>query len=293
MDGRKTIKEAFAYYIDSEIVVGGLSKKTQETYFYASKLVVAFFGDVLLSSLRLEDVRDFYKHLLTWQKPDSARANLICLRAVIRLFKNLGEPVMDPSLIKTPKREKRLIQYLTNHEMIEFIAVVGQKRRGYAEINRLRNKAIIELLYATGMRVGELCSLNRNSIKDRQFTIIGKSKNPRICFITEHVENSINEYLNLREDNERALFISNQTKNRITPSNIREVFKNACARSDFKGVHPHTIRHSFATYLLSREVDLRYISALMGHESLDTTKIYTHYSNPKLKTVYENAMSKH
>lgn len=149
----------------------------------------------------------------------------------------------------------------------------------------------MSLLYDSGIRISELCSLNRNSIKDRQFIVIGKSKNPRICFITEKTEQRIKDYLDLRDDNDRALFIANQTSKRITSDNVRKVFQNTCDRSDFINIHPHTIRHSFATRLLDKEVDIRYIAELMGHESLDTTKMYTYFSNPKLKKIYENALS--
>lgn len=128
--------------------------------------------------------------------------------------------------------------FLTSTEAEEFIAVIAQKRRGYAEINRLRNIAIARVLYCSGLRVGELCRLNRNSIKDRQFTIVGKSKMPRICFINQAAEEAIEKYLKARTDKNPALFISNETENRITPGTIRRVLQNACERSDFEGAHP-------------------------------------------------------
>ena len=183
------------------------------------------------------------------------------------------------------------MNYLTESEIERFIEVVSAKYRGYSRINRLRNKAIVNLLYDSGVRVSELCLLNRNSIKERQFTVIGKSKNPRICFITRKTEEVIAEYLAERNDNEKALFIATQNGKRTTPDTIRKIFQNACKRSDFINVHPHTIRHSFATRLLEKEVDIRYIAELMGHESLDTTKMYTHFSNPKLKKIYEKALA--
>lgn len=284
------ISEAFEMYRRAEIVMGGLSRKTEESYKYALKLVIGYFGDVPMRSLGAEDVRDFYEHLLGWQKPDTARGNIICLRSVIKYLRRKSYEVLDPEDIKIPKREKRQIEYLTRAEVEEFIEVVGEKRRGYAEINRIRNIAIVKLLYGTGLRVGELCRLNRNSIKNRQFTVVGKSKDPRICFITKEVEEALKDYLKRRSDHNPALFISNQNEKRITAGNIRRVFQNACERSDFENVHPHTLRHSFATHLLNRHVDLRYIADLMGHQSLDTTKMYTHYANPRLKQIYQRAM---
>ena len=286
------IKEAFSMYEEEEIIAGGLSKKTLESYVYAEKLASAYFGtDTRIEDVLPIDVRAFYQHLLTWQRPDTARGNIGCLRAVVRLCvrRKLDMHTL-PEDIKIPKREKRMIDFLTSIEAEEFIEVVAQKRRGYAEINRLRNIAIARVLFSSGIRVSELCTLNRNSIRNRQFSIIGKSKEPRLCFITPEAEEAIQKYLEERTDKNPALFISNETENRITPGTIRRIFQNACKRSEFEGVHPHTLRHSFATTLLDKGVDLIYISQLLGHESLDTTKMYTHYSNPKLKRIYDMAM---
>lgn len=154
------------------------------------------------------------------------------------------------------------------------------KRRGYCNANRLRNVAIGRLIFSSGIRVSEVCSLNRNSIKNRQFTIVGKSRDSRICFIDSQTEKCIADYLNIRTDNNPALFISYQTEKRMTPGNVRNAFEAACARSDgqFIGIRLHALRHSFATKMLNRRVDLRYIGDLMGHADLNTTKVYTHYT---------------
>ena len=285
------ISEAFINYREVEIIARGLSPKTLESYVYAEKLVTEYFSDTDIKNIATLDVAKFYQYLCSFQRPDTARGNIICLRSVLKRCVRKGWHNLDVEDIKVPKREKRIINYLTESEVDRFISVVGEKCRGYSNFNRLRNIAIVSLLYDSGIRISELCSLNRNSIKDRQFIVIGKSKNPRICFITEKTEQRIKDYLDLRDDNDRALFIANQTGKRITSDNVRKVFQNACNRSDFINIHPHTIRHSFATRLLDKEVDIRYIAELMGHESLDATKMYTHFSNPKLKKIYENALS--
>lgn len=242
-------------------------------------------------NIQAEDIIRYYEHLSGWQRPDTARGNIVCLRAVIKLLKRKKEPVIDPEDIKVPKREKRSIYYLTEPEVREFISEVGRRQRGYSETNRLRNIAIAEVLFSSGIRVGELCRLNRNSIRNQQFVVVGKSKLPRPCFITERAEKSVSAYLDRRFDNESALFLSTQGGQRITPGTVRRIFQNACRNSEFDGVHPHTLRHSFATYMLTRGVDLRFIGEIMGHESLDTTKIYTHYTNPQLKRIYDQAMA--
>ncbi|MBQ3306435.1 tyrosine-type recombinase/integrase [Candidatus Saccharibacteria bacterium] len=281
------ISEAFAEYRESEIIAANLSSKTLESYFYSEKRAIEYFGDVGIETLTAPDVRSYYEHLLTWQKPDTARGNIVCLRAVVKLCRRNNLDVLDPELIKVPKREKRIINYLTEQEVQRFVEVVGAPQRGYSLLNRQRNVLIVKLLYSTGLRVGELCRLNRNSFRNRQAAIYGKSKLPRPVYIPKDVENLIEQYLKNRDDSEPALLISEHTGKRITPGTVRLVFRNACARSEFENIHPHTLRHSFATKMLDKEVDLRYIADLMGHESLDTTRIYTHYTNPKLRSIYD------
>ena len=291
-EGERTyvvISEAFNNYRQFVILMGGLSKKTDESYYNTSKLVASFFGDINVEELTLYDIRDFYQHLLGWQKPDTARGNIINLRSVLHRCKKQGLNVIDFDDIPVPKREKRAITYLTESEQAEFIKAVSRPSRGYKHENRLRNIAMVKLMLATGLRVGEVCKLNRNSIKNRQFTVIGKSKEPRICFITMDVENAIRDYLYERTDSSPALFVSAQTGRRITAGTIQRIFRRICAETEFTDVHPHTLRHSFATRMLEHGMDLRYIAALMGHQSLDTTKIYTHYTTPTLKEVYDLA----
>lgn len=289
MNNNITISEAFSYYERAEIIAGGLSRKTAETYYWSAKLAVDYFGDIPLGQIDAEDVRCYYEHLMTWQAPDTARGHICCLRAVVRLCRRWGLECLDPDFIKLPKRQKREIHYLTEAEVERFISALGQKRRGYSAHNRLRNVAMVEVLYASGLRVSELCKLNRGTIRERQFSITGKSKAPRLCFINRRAERAIKRYLKIRTDGNPALFVS-QSGRRVTPHGVREAFRQGCAWSGMANVHPHTIRHSFATKLLAKEVDIRYIADLMGHESLDTTKHYTHFTNPKLKRIYRGAM---
>lgn len=284
------ISEAFELYRKLEITARGLSTKTRETYENATKLIIGYFGDSEIEHIEQENVVSFYEHLLGWQRPDTARQNIMCFRSVIRLLNRKKYDVMDWEDIKIPKREKRSVFYLTKPEVEAFIDVVGERRRGYAELNRLRNIAIVECLFSSGVRISELCRLNRNSIRNRQFVVVGKSKEPRPCFISSRAEAALGQYLKKRTDNNPALFISNQNERRVTPGNIRRIFLTACKRSDFDGVHPHTMRHSFATYLLEKEVELIYIGDMMGHQSLDTTKVYTHYANPRLRKIHEAVM---
>lgn len=286
---RIKISEVFAEYERAEIRPAGLSNATAETYANSGRLLSEFFGDVPVDSVGIKDFQSFFEHLSTWQKPNTVRLNIICCRNVVRYCGRRGYCSLDVEDIKVPKSSKQAIDFLTQSEMELVFEAVAKKRAGLYEINRLRNVAMLFVLYDSGIRVSELCRLNRNSIKDRSFTVIGKSKNPRICFITERSEAALAEYLDAREDNEQALFISAKTGKRITTDGVRTVFETIRNVTEFKTIHPHTIRHSFATKMLDKGVDIRYIAELMGHESLDTTKIYTHFSNPKLKEIYDKA----
>lgn len=285
------ISEAFALYREAEIVAAGLSAKTYESYIYAEKHAVKFFGNSPINRVTPMQVRDYYKYLLTWQRPDTARGNIVCLRSVIKLCQKHTKMRITPEDIKVPKREKRVTKCLDEEQVAEFIEILAEHRRGYAKVNRLRNVAMAEVLYSSGIRVSELCRLNRNSIRHRQFVVIGKSKNPRVCFISPQAEQHLNDYLATRTDTNPALFIANETGERVKTGGVRRVFRQACGRSEFEGIHPHTMRHSFATTLLSKGVDITYIADMMGHTSIETTRMYQHFENPKLREIHEKCFS--
>lgn len=284
----RKLSDIFDLYEDVEIVIAGKSSKTLESYVNASKLAIKFFGDIDITLLEIGDIVKFAEHLRTWQRPDTVRGNLMCLRSVLRYCARKGVPVLDVEDIHIPRREKRVVSFLHEGEAVAFRRAIAQKRVGYSRKNRLRNIAMTEVLYSSGIRVSELCRLNRNSIRDRKFTVIGKSSAPRLCFITTRAEKAVADYLAVRDDSSPALFVTRGGA-RIKPSGVREAFKNACNRKELSLVTPHMLRHSFATRMLERNVDIRYIGEMLGHQSLDTTLIYTHVENSTLKKVYEKA----
>lgn len=283
------ISEAFDKYRSDYIVMSNQSPKTEEGYVGARKLLIRFLGDINICELDLDGVRQWHNWLSGWQNPDTVRGNIICLRMVLKFLAKRGFRVINYDNIIVAKRRKRKIDYLTEDEVEEFIEEAARPVRGYSRLNRLRNVAVITLLYATGLRNGEICALNKGDIRNRSFTVIGKSRDPRIAFINEKAEQALIAYLEARTDNNPAMFISHQNGNRMTSKTLRLIFSSITDRSRFDRVHPHMIRHSFATLLLEKEVDITYIGDLMGHVDLNTTKIYTHYSNPKLRQIYEKA----
>jgi site-specific recombinase XerD len=148
--------------------------------------------------------------------------------------------------------------------------------------------AIISMLYATGIRVSELCNLDRTDIKEQNsFTVVGKGGKARLCFFDDRTRCYLNAYLQLRSDDKEALFISTHNDLRITPGNIQEIFRRTWKRAGLSSpVHPHTLRHSFATNLLRNNANIRYVKDMLGHASLDTTMMYTHVVDEDLRRVY-------
>lgn len=287
-----TISAAFDLYIRDFLRAKNQADKTEEGYANAQLLLIRRFGDMDLREFTLMHARSWREWLFEWQSNNTVKNNVSCLRMVLKYLKKRGYDVMDFEEIEVPKRDKQVIKYLNEEEVREFLFEAAKKRRGYSEKSRLRNLAVIHLLYASGLRNGELCALNRDSIKDRQFTVSGKSKEDRIVFIDERTDKIIRDYLETRTDSNRAMFISTISGKRLTSKGLRDIFTRVCENTDklyLKDVHPHTIRHSYGTKMLHRGVDLRFIGDLMGHQSLETTKIYTHYENPQLKAIYDKA----
>lgn len=283
--------EAYETYIKTEVELAGLSPRTAEGYRNSQKLAIGYFGARLkVSKITVDAVADYCAYLRGWQSIDTVRGNLLQLRNVLRYARRRGWTSIDVEAIKVPRREKKQAKWLDARDVELFIDAVAEPCRGRSELERLRNVAIVRVLWSSGIRVSELCALNRGDIANRQFTVIGKSKHPRVCFIDREAEQALVDYLERRGDYSSALFVQRQNGQRITPAGVRSIFRTACQRSGLEGVHPHTLRHSFATRLLAKNVDLRYIGALLGHESLDTTKVYTHVVNPQLREVYERAI---
>lgn len=289
-----SISEAFLRYRTDRILSDNGALKTNESYLNAGKLASGFFGDIDITELTHEKVIAFKQYLLSWQAPDTMRGNIICLRMVLKYMNKLGLPAFHWEGISVPKRQKRKIKWLADDEVEELIQVINRKTRGYKTITRIRNVAMARLLFDSGIRVSELCKLDRYDIRNNEFIAIGKSKDPRPCFVTDKTMQAIEEYLALRTDSNRAMFVSHQNDcERVNPTGVQRVFISAREYSGdprFDKVTPHTLRHSNATSLLNQEVDIRYIGDLLGHASLETTRMYTHYKNPKLKLIHQQAM---
>lgn len=221
--------------------------------------------------------------------------HLIALRGFLKYLAKRGIHSLDPSLVDLPRAAKKQVTFLHFDEVERLLAEIPIDTE-----TGLRDRAIIELLFSGGLRVSELCNLNRDSINlaRREFMVRGKGKKDRPIFIDQTTADHLEEYLSARNDALPALFLNNSSNQnipdtsgdfrRLSPRSIERIIqKYARLAGITKHVTPHTLRHSFATDLLMNGADLRSVQSLLGHANIATTQIYTHITDPHLKEVHE------
>lgn len=287
-----TISEAFELYRQEVIVYRNQSAKTEEMNGCAMKSMVNFLGNIPITELTFDLVRKWTTDLRKTRSSNTVRGYILKIRVVLKHLRVSGYEVLDPEAIGIPKRDSRVVDYLEVSEVKELLEASFRKGPGYSKFKRYRNRAMIALLFSAGLRNGELCQMDRHQIKDGidSFTIIGKGDKPRVCFIDPVTHKYIDEYLALRDDPYPALFVSEQLKGaeRINPGTVQLVVKNAAIKAGLsKDIHPHTLRHSFATDLLRNNTNLAYVSNFLGHANIQVTMAYTHVVNEDLHEIHK------
>lgn len=282
------ISEAFEVYRLDYIVYRNQSQRTEEMHNLALKALLAYAGDILIKDLTFDMIRKWKDHMQKTKSINTTRGYIIKLRVVLGHIRLKGYKALNPELVGVPKRKTSVVEFITPDEVQTLLDCVFKPQAGYSTLNRYRNRAIIALLYSSGIRVSELCALNKLSIRDdNTFTVIGKGDKSRLCFIDTRAMTAIKEYLELRSDNCDALFISDLTGKRVSSGVVQMIFRYARQKAGFeKDIHPHTLRHSFATNLLRNNTNLVYVRDFLGHSSVQTTEMYTHVTNPDLQKIY-------
>lgn len=278
-----TISEAFEVYRTDFIVFKNQSCRTEEAHNYVCRSLTSFLGDIPLADLTFAQVRDWKTDLDKGRTSETVRMYVIRLRVVLKYLRARGYDVLDPESIPVPNRQDKVPSFITCQEISKLLEANNVPRS--CQINRTRNKAIISLLFSSGIRVSELCSLDKEDLHENSFTVVGKGGKARLCFFDDRTRQYVDSYLKLRKDGNPALFVSNENKLRITRGNVQFIFR-CCARRTGIVCHPHTLRHSFATNLLRNNCNMRYVQELLGHASLQTTQMYTHVINEDLHRVY-------
>jgi site-specific recombinase XerD len=220
--------------------------------------------------------------------------HLIALRSMLKFLAKRDVKTLAAEKIELLKTESRSLKFLTT-EQIE--RLLSQPK--ISSIIGLRNKVILETLFSTGLRVSELVKLNREQIdfKRKEFGVIGRGGRPRVVFLSERACKWIEKYLEQREDNFKPLFIrfsgrvekeNNGEKMRLSSRTVQRIVKKYVKKAKLSvDATTHTLRHSFATDLLSHGADLKSVQDLLGHKNIATTQIYTHVTNAQLKKVHE------
>lgn len=232
-------------------------------------------------------------------KKSTQNYHLIALRSFLKYLAKRDIQSLAPEKIELAKMTERSIDFLEGSDLLRLLEAPTEAK--ISPIIQARDKAILELLFSTGLRVSELANLNRDSInlKKDEFTVRGKGDKPRLVFISDSAKQCLADYLQLRRDLSPTLFIrhdkasvkareKSETEPRLTPRSIQRIVERYSKFAGItKKVTPHTLRHSFATDLLQAGADIRSVQALLGHASITTTQIYTHVTNKRLKEVYK------
>ena len=297
----------FTEYIEVE---KGRSMRTAENYHLYMDRLVEFAGDIPVNKITDELVRK-YRLWLNRYVDNQGRElslitqgyHLIALRSFLKYCGQRDIPTLDADRISLPKVAKKQVSFLLADEVARLFNAIDMD-----DPNGLRDRAILELLFSGGMRVSELCNLNRDQVnlERREFTIRGKGNKDRPIFISPTAADAIEQYLCSRSDNLKPLFLNNSRNvhkdvdegvdaseaRRLTPRSVqRIVTKYARLAGITKHVTPHTLRHSFATDLLMNGADLRSVQSMLGHSNIATTQIYTHVTDPHLKEVHDKFQS--
>lgn len=284
-------------YLDYLEIEKNRSPKTRENYERYLKKFIEFGKIKNENDITIETVKNFRLHLarLSHAKGDEYEKStqsyyIIAIRNFLKYLIKNDYKVLSPDKIELPRVPTRQIETIEYNDLERLLnAPKGD------DIRSLRDKAILETFFSTGLRISELCNLDRYVDLSRgEFTVRGKGNKLRIVFLSGGARKAIKNYLDKRTDADQALFIS-LTKaanpkviGRIIPRTVQRIVDLYARKAGIpKKIHPHLLRHSFATDLLVNGADLRSVQEMLGHTNISTTQIYTHLTNKELHEIYK------
>jgi len=303
MASLKQLKNQFLEYIEIE---RGRSLKTIENYDHYLTRFLNFIKndnpenitDTLVREFRLFLNRQPARDKKTTGNTLSKKTQnyyLIAIRAFLKYLARQEVKSLPAERIELAKTSERSLDLITPLELSRLL-----KSSEGADLKNIRDKAILELLFSTGLRVSELCALKSDiDLQSDELSISGKGGKVRVVFLSEDAKNAVKRYLNARKDMSDGLFV--QADQRVIKKDIRPLNKRTIERiikehaikaGISKKVTPHTMRHLFATDLLSNGADLRSVQALLGHSSISTTQIYTHITDKHLRDIHKKFHNK-
>lgn len=289
------LKRRFLEYLEIE---RGRSLKTIENYDRYLQRFITFSNVKQAEDINDENVREFRLWLNRQKsnKKEGLKKNtqnyyLIAIRVFLKFLMRNDIKSLSPDRIELAKTGERSLELISESEFDRLLSSPGGN-----DLKSLRDKAILELLFSTGLRVSELCSLNIDlDLNSDEFSVRGKGDKVRLVFLSDRAKESLRNYLKERKDMDEALFIQlgknskGRESLRLTKRSIERIIKHYAIKSGIsKKVSPHTLRHLYATDLLQNGADLRSVQILLGHANISTTQVYTHFTDKQLKNIHKN-----
>ncbi len=293
----------FLEYLDIE---KGVSNKTQETYTRFLQSFIRWIEKNNLQKLKPHELTDehvwkyrvYLSKRITQKKEPIKKSTrnyyLIALRSLLNYFTDRDISSLPAEKVKlTKENAERNVKFLDLNQVEKLLLAPDTSTKV-----GLRDRALLETLFSTGLRVAELINLDREQIKITkeneilEVSIVGKGGHPRTVYFSERALKALYRYLKKRKDKEKALFIRykgpKSSSKRLTPRSVESIVKKYAKKTGIPVMTtPHTLRHSYATDLLAQGVDLRMIQEFLGHRNIATTQIYTHITSQKLKDIHK------
>ena len=297
-------KRQFLEHIEIE---RGRAVKTIENYDRYLSRYFEQMGIKNVSDISEQSIREF--RLWLNRQPGSGRDSMkrrtqnyymIALRAFLKFLRKREIDCISPERIELAKLPERQIDLITSAELERLMhapsEALAKEPDEQKKLPYLRDRAILELLFSTGLRVSELCGLNSDLDLSRdELSVRGKGEKVRVVFLSPAAKETVRTYLKARKDMEEALFVDGRPNalHRISPRDVQRHLKRYVALAGITNkVTPHTLRHAFATDLLSNGADIRSVQQLLGHASINTTQIYTHVTDAHLREVHKKFHSR-
>ena len=288
-------------FIEHVEVERGRSQRTAENYHLYLQRLIEFAGDIEVSKVTSEIVRKWRLWLNRYENdsgdslsPLTQSYHLIALRSFLGYCSKRDIETLTPEKIELPKTRRKQVSFLSSDETERILeAIEGTTAQD------LRDRAILELLYSSGLRVSELVGLNRDHInlKRGEFMVRGKGQKDRPVFVSPEATECLAAYLQTRQDDAKPLFIrysgfkTGDTAGesfRLTQRSVQRIVSHYAKLAGItKQVSPHTLRHSFATDLLMNGADIRSVQSMLGHSNIATTQVYTHVTDQHLREIHQ------
>ena len=275
------IKEFSNYIMAKNYSVNTYTSYTSDLYYFY------LFVKKDLTKVKDTDIRSYIEQLNKQnEKPTSIRRRISTLKSFYKfLYKNGYMDKKDYPLNKTvyPKVEKRLPKFIYYNDLLEILDESTRDSDG------IRDRLIIEMLYATGTRVSELVNIKYSDIdfNNKRIRVCGKGNKERIVYFGDYANDALKEYMSSHKKNEQGYVFTNSNGGQLTDRGVRYIIDKIMNKLSVKvHVTPHVLRHKFATDMLNNGCDIKVVQELLGHASLQTTEVYTHVTNERLKEVY-------